>query len=704
MVQNRRGSALILVLLMTLAVAAMAIAAIFMSSSAGLLSRYYDRERAYRYAAESALEIARSQLVWKNVAVPDTGMMVIMSGVRIPRADGVLDSTVRVNVYAAATGDTTGRFWPFVTLVAQAYDDFGTRHVRRMDLRREAFSHYSILTDTFSTSFTFGPGTVQGRVHSNRTWRSASSTTYRDTVTSVEGFSGSPTYLSDTTSDVAPVLYPIDSTFAGLSARASAANLSFAPVSGSGRGSRLEFVAFDANGNGTVDVGESYARIFDLAVGRDTSRLAVSIDTTDLYGFSFTPKATLFSSPVVQNQCGAFYYRNSRWSFFPIATHRATWARNVIQQTGGSNFPSVTPPTMDNMAAYNYAAVSAILQQTTARCFPAGSPFLVTTERFTNSSGVVTGTAADTVPFGVVAPPGGWPASAPSGYGGNDTTFTVRSRTCSISTGGTSGRCDAGTLIDLGTWRAYGGTAVTGVPDSVRKAVELPLLWPINASGAPAQRSVMRATAGPLFVSGRFRGELTLIVDGAVRIIESLTTVNNPADPASTPCADQLAIVAVGDILAADNALLRNRRIANSFFSGSQFIKHLGPSRDIAINAHLMSLTGTVGAQAYSRADLGTSVGLECPQTGGSVNSASGCYQISGAMIMRRYSPLYSATSSGFRWAGTKDRCQNTFRRPPFFPLTNRYTRVRTLEVEANRANTIPEIRALLVSLKGKSL
>ena len=38
----RKGSALILVLLMTLAVAALAVAAIFMSSSAGLLSRFYD--------------------------------------------------------------------------------------------------------------------------------------------------------------------------------------------------------------------------------------------------------------------------------------------------------------------------------------------------------------------------------------------------------------------------------------------------------------------------------------------------------------------------------------------------------------------------------------------------------------------------------------------------------------------------------------
>ena len=51
----RRGSALVLVLLMTLAVAALALASIFMSSSANLLSRFYDKERSYRLTAESAI-------------------------------------------------------------------------------------------------------------------------------------------------------------------------------------------------------------------------------------------------------------------------------------------------------------------------------------------------------------------------------------------------------------------------------------------------------------------------------------------------------------------------------------------------------------------------------------------------------------------------------------------------------------------------
>jgi hypothetical protein len=50
------------VLLMTLAVAALSVAAIFMTSSAGLLSRFYDKERLYSLAAQSGLEMALSRL------------------------------------------------------------------------------------------------------------------------------------------------------------------------------------------------------------------------------------------------------------------------------------------------------------------------------------------------------------------------------------------------------------------------------------------------------------------------------------------------------------------------------------------------------------------------------------------------------------------------------------------------------------------
>lgn len=700
-IRARRGSALILVLLMTLAVAALAIAAIFMSSSAGLLSRFYDREREYRFAAESALEIQRTRLTRQSLAIPDTGIVQLAAGMKVADASGATSPTISVNVYAAATGDTTGAFLPTVTLVAVAYDSYGTRHVRRMDLRRESFSRYQLFADEFASTLTFGPGTVAGRVHTNETWRSGGSAAtagvYLDSLTTVAGFAGTATYGGDTLSGVPVVTYPADSTYPRLDTLANAANLRFTPVSGSGagwvRGSRLEFVAFDANADGSIDESEGFARIFDLESGMDTSRLSVPLDA-DTWFLAYT--ATSWSDPVVQNQCGAFYYRGGRWQFFPVASHRSPQLRSIIQATGSGNYPAVTNATMNDMEDADEVAVRLILSQATARCFPAGSPYLMPSERKTNTAGQVTGTAADSLPWGFVAG---------TARGGDDTTFTPQARTCVIET---TGRCGAGTLTTLGSWRAFGGTAVSAVVDTMRQATELPYLWPLGGTTNAASRGVVRATAGPLFVSGRHRGRTTLSVDGAVAIIDQLEQVSEPGDPSVAACTDQLGIVAVGDVLVADNALFRAKRIGfsaclfNCGTSTSNLTKHLGATREVAVHANLMSLTGTVGTQGANVAAVNNTL-LSCPADAGG-NSAGGCLKLAGGAVMQTYSQLYSGSNTGLRWAGVPDACAGSTRRPPFFPLTNRYTVVRSVEVEASQANTPPKIRALLLRLKGKSL
>jgi hypothetical protein len=71
----------------------------------------------------------------------------------------------------------------------------------------------------------------------------------------------------------------------------------------------------------------------------------------------------------------------------------------------------------------------------------------------------------------------------------------------------------------------------------------------------------MRATGGPLYVSGVLRGRLTLVVDGSAIVVDQLEQVNDPADPNTPACEDQLGIVAVGNILVANNALFRAKRI-----------------------------------------------------------------------------------------------------------------------------------------------
>ena len=133
---DRVGSALILVLIMTAGLAALAMSAIFLASSSGLMTQYYDRERNYRYAAEQALQIGLSELA-KDTAIhlADTGYIQLMTNASLTDANGVALPNAIVNLYVGMTGNTTGEFGQFASLVAEVNDQNGnTKYVRRLEL------------------------------------------------------------------------------------------------------------------------------------------------------------------------------------------------------------------------------------------------------------------------------------------------------------------------------------------------------------------------------------------------------------------------------------------------------------------------------------------------------------------------------------------------------------------------------------------
>jgi hypothetical protein len=145
----------------------------------------------------------------------------------------------------------------------------------------------------------------------------------------------------------------------------------------------------------------------------------------------------------------------------------------------------------------------------------------------------------------------------------------------------------------------------------------------------------------------------------------------------------------------------RSRLIGYSFFFNT-FDDNLGGEPRFTMHGNFMSLTGTVGVESPTAVTFTTS--LPCPD--GSSGSAynGGCLAVSGGMVMRTYSATHNGTGTGLRYHGTSDRCQTTTRRPPFFPLTNRYAHLRTLSLVPTEVNTPAKIRALLMRLKGKPL
>ncbi|MFI5367353.1 MAG: hypothetical protein ACHQ4J_17215, partial [Candidatus Binatia bacterium] len=590
----RRGSALILVLIMTLSLAGLAMSAIFLSSSAGLLSRYYDRESSYRYAAEAAIGLGKSRIQRGDTTLKllDTGAKALLTAASLKDASNTTIPRILVNLYGAGTGDTVGIFGQFITLLAQAYDSGGTRMVRRLDLSAESFSRFAMFTNTFPNGLAYGNGEfIRGRAHSNQGWSSTQSPgpTYFDTVTAAGTVGGTATYTYPPVSGVPVIPMPTVAKLAALPTYASNANLQFTPVTAASasaavsqtmasgtvnlsgtpggnpvRGTRVSFKPVDVNNNGTLDLGEGMMMIFDIANGIDTSSLRV-----DLPKAGSTPNNNI----VMLNQCGLLMHypagsiagvtiATAHNEFFPVSRVHEAWVRKriILGTTAVGNTVITMADTLamagntapNKMGADSLPSAGTINRVMSygignSRCFPPGSPMLMLTERHTNSACAIdsTTTGAGSV-WGWGAPGGG--CAATQLYGGMDTTFTANVTRCAFFGGGVgllatgtsavAGKCPTTSPAQkkLGSWRAWAGTALPSIPTSVIQPVQAPYLWPIWLPYNMNSKGVVNATTGPVYLSDTLRGFLTFYESNAAQnivIIDRLVYDQDPTQAAA---------------------------------------------------------------------------------------------------------------------------------------------------------------------------
>ena len=277
----RRGSALMLTMVFTLALGGLAISAIYMSGSSTMLSKLYDRERDYRYAAEWALAVGKSRItVDTMLTLPDSLYLQLMNGQSVTDASGGTVPKVMVDLYAGVGGGSTGQYGRFVELVAVAYDAGGARHVRRLEVQAENFARYAMFVDQWPTGACYATGEIlRGRSHSNQNFKNCSSAPgaiYTDTVSAVNTVTGTAQFQVKV-NGAARIPFPSVSRLSFMPGYAASANLSFTPnpVVGSVGGSRMEFVAVDLDGNGALTgPAEGYFRVFDSTV--DTTRTRMS--------------------------------------------------------------------------------------------------------------------------------------------------------------------------------------------------------------------------------------------------------------------------------------------------------------------------------------------------------------------------------------------------------------------------------------------
>ena len=749
----RKGSALILVLIMTLSLAGLAISAIYLSSSAGLLSRYYDRERNYRYAAEAAIALGKSrvQVGDTTLHLPDDTAKIILNGVSLTDASGVTIPRVLVNLYGGYTGDTVGIFGQFATFVAQAYDSGGTRMVRRLDLVAESFSRFAMFTNTFSGGLCYGTGEfLNGRAHSNQIWNSCGppGPTYYDTVSAHTTINGQATYQRDSIPNAPIIPMPTIAKLAALTTYAATANLQFTPVtatsasasptqpSGSGgglstvtlsgrfaagnpvRATRVRFKPVDMDSSGTLEVGEGMMMIFDIADGIDSSAIRVDI--------AATPTGTAPRSNItLMNQCGLLVhfatgtvvaggpaFTTAHNEFFPLARMREPWVAHRIRAgttpVGATAFTAADSTALVSAAAaWTNDSLQPLAVYTkvlgygvgNTRCFPPGSPQLMLAERNVDATCTVS-TATNVVVYGWGSTGAG--CAATKQYGGMDSTFTATPMRCAWLGPHQTGRCTqangTGFQIPLGAWRTYAGAALPTIAAGVLQAVEKPYLWPLWIPYNMNSKGVVNSTTSPVYVSDTLRGYVTFYESDATKDVDVIAPlVYDQVPNASTAlCRNFLGIIAGQNVLASNNALQRPRVLPAG--GAAQWIG----TPNFQLDAVAMALNGTVGIEDGYNYPTTVPGGPASPiAVCNAFTQSGGCINQIGGVIEQYISDTYNDASTGYRENRTVDPCQKTNQRPPFFPATGRYLDNKYYEIDPTLVDSWPKVKLFFESLRG---
>jgi hypothetical protein len=497
--RRRRGSALFLALIMTIALGGLAISAIFLASNTSILNKNLGREQDYRYAAEAAIAIGKSRVNNDPTALPQSAYSQLLTDARLDEADGTAQGGVTVNLWAGRSGATSGQFGSFASVVAEARDVHGSRFVRRLELAEENFAKYAYWSDretnmSGTTIYFNNNDVLWGPVWSNDIIHIGSGrATFNDEVATAKTIDGKPygTFKRGVLENQKPITLPDNENLAHLEIQAASGHLLFqAPDSGGPEGvrMRLEFVAVNLNPAVDADVmdeDEGFLRVYKARAGTGA----------DYVRGDFTAST-----------CGDWHRSSAtaKWKFYPAAIHNVanTWFVDTIRANGTM--------TLTNAQAHAGATFTTIMTPTagrpTPRCFLGGDPHLVAVER------------NDPARF----------TEAQRFQGGEDTTFTANGV--------------------RGEWIAW----PNAVDAKLAGRFDAAYLYPLYRGLNEGVKGVIVAK-GTVGISGVLRGRVTMHSQAGNIVL--LDDTRYASDPKDGECLDMLGLIASKDIVVADNAV-----------------------------------------------------------------------------------------------------------------------------------------------------
>ncbi len=668
----RRGSALFMVLVMTMALAALATSAVLLTSGGRLVTQYHDQERSLRYAAEAALQEGISVLNDDPYVLPSTGYVQIASNAQMFAADSSIIPGQVYDLYVGPTGAASKQQGRFVTVVAIAKDTARHRQfIRRVELNQETFAKFAYFSVN-ENGICFGSNDrISGPLYTDDNVNVCAAPQKADFMDSVSAggvvqalpIPAADTFYKGYKINQPKIALPDTTKLATLYSFAAAGGTEFfSPNAGTDSTSvimsRLEYTAYDLNGDGdSTQAFEGYVKYYvTLPATKTMGKTGATLAKRDSIAIGYTRGGItrLYDA----NNCGDWHYVMNdngkyEWDFFPYAAHLQAWyatlltatdsaagdARWSTEKTHGAGTAAFGSWTwfMDTLTADPNPAYQ-------PRCYPGGNPHLEAVER----DSVNYKTKMRSSAIGAIA------AFQYYQRGGNDTTYTdsVHSQ--------------------MGYWATNPSAASNAYFTAALRTLhpDWPYLFPINSVVNPSFKGVV-AVHGSVGVSGSVQGHITMYDNGSVAILDNLRLTNS----ADTSCQHLIGIVAGNDILAADNGV--------NVPQGSNITRFQmrNGSSDLYVQSTVMALSswGAEGVNANDAAvppaPMPWFLPLQQPCNG--QDYARGCLWVQGSIIQASRQTVNSGngTTTGYGYAKQYqyDNCevQNPL---PYFPTTGRFT------------------------------
>jgi hypothetical protein len=286
---DRRGAALILALLMSIAVAALALGAIMMASSARISTRFTSREAAIQAAANGGLELIRDSINHGNFdsLLPPDNYTTLETNAAVLDASGAALPRISRSLYVGRTGGRTGGAATagqygsnFASGLSVIRDQRGAVAARRLLMTQESWAKFAVAINDWSGSAMYGCGeSINGPFHSNNNLRLQGGCSpgipfagHATVVGSVTNQS-SGSFTAGLQTGAPAIDWPTPARIALMQQYAQDADAVggdydlTAPTLGSTKpGLRIEFLTVDANGDGTIEWDEGYMRVFRAAI------------------------------------------------------------------------------------------------------------------------------------------------------------------------------------------------------------------------------------------------------------------------------------------------------------------------------------------------------------------------------------------------------------------------------------------------------